>query len=156
STDDAEVRRTALQRLIDRSAALRATPHVVPLEACGADGERLWVASPLVEGRTAAEWLIRGGRMPPEIVLEIAREMVAALAVCEACGVLHGDISSQQLVLDPLGQVRLLEPGLRGVIRTAESDETCDAELSLEACDYLAPERAGDRASMSVTTELYA
>ena len=37
----------------------------------GCDGGRTWIASPHQPGRTAAEWLVHGGRMPGDVVLEI-------------------------------------------------------------------------------------
>ena len=125
-----------LDELARKTAALK-TPHAIPIERSGFDAERLWVASRWPAGRTAAEWLVQGGRIPPDVVLEIARQMAAGLAVCEASAIVHGDISAQQLVLDPLGIGRLLEPGLRTIVRPSEVESSGDSLP--EMFDYLAP-----------------
>jgi serine/threonine-protein kinase len=142
-----------VERLIEKSMAVR-SPHLVPIEKCGLDNGQLWTASASVAGRTAAAWLIRGGRMPNEVVLEIARQMVATLTICEAAGVLHGDISAQQLVLNPLGQVQLLDPGLRILSDTLLTVELTDR--SVETADYLAPERAAAASPSSIATDIFA
>jgi len=143
----------ALTEAIRRTDAIR-SPHVVPIERCGAEPGRLWAASPEFDGRTAASWLVHAGRMPPDVVLEIARQMAAALAACEAAGIIHGDISTQTLVLDPLGRVQLLDPGLRSAGRPLEDDAA--QELPAEAYDYLAPERARGAAPPSIAADIFA
>ena len=142
-----------LDELARKTAALK-TPHAIPIERSGFDAERLWVASRWPAGRTAAEWLVQGGRIPPDVVLEIARQMAAGLAVCEASAIVHGDISAQQLVLDPLGIGRLLEPGLRTIVRPSEVESSGDSLP--EMFDYLAPQRLRDVAPASMASDIYA
>ena len=142
-----------LQRVIERTAAI-GTPHFLPIERCGGDDRQVWSVSRHVTGRTATEWLIRGGRLPPDLVLEIARQMAAALTLCEARGVVHGDISATQLVLDPLGAVQLLDPGLRRAVRPREDEQA--PELLPADYDYLAPERLGEAATASAAADIYA
>ena len=144
----------ALAGVIERTSTL-ATLHVLPIESCGVAEGSLWAASPYVAGRTAAQWLTSGGRMPPDVVLEIARQMSAALAVCEASGVVHGDIAAQRLVLDPLGTVRLLDAGLRAVVRPTENGAD-HAAVTAEVYDYVAPERLRDGTPASVASDIYA
>jgi eukaryotic-like serine/threonine-protein kinase len=141
-----------VERLIEKSMAVR-SPHLVPIEKCGLDNGQLWTASASVAGRTAAAWLVRGGRMPGEVVLEIARQMVATLTICETAGLWHGDISAQQMVLNPLGQVQLLDPGLRILSDTLLTGELTDR--GVETADYLAPERAA-ASPVTVATEIFA
>ncbi len=138
--------------LIERCQQVAGKTTMLPILKAGCDGGRLWVASPWQAGRTAAEWLTHGGRMPGDVVLEVARQMCATLALCEAAGLLHGDISAQRLILDPLGGARLVEPGLRSVLRQHEAD--AGNEIEPEAFDYLSPERLSG-APNSPTSEIY-
>jgi len=142
----------SIERLIERTRMLKGSPYFVLPERCGTQQGPLWVNSPAFAGQTVAHWLTRGGRIPPSVVLEIARQMVAGLAVAEACGVVHGDMSTQQVVLDPLGTVQLLDPGLRPCLRPSESDTS---GLPAEACNSLAPEQVRDLACSSVATDIY-
>ena len=105
----------------------------------GADRGRLWAASPWRQGRTAAQWIVHHGRMPPEAVTEIARAMVAALASLEENGLCHGDVAAQSVLLGEGGRVWLLQPGLRPIFRPSEG--YAQADLQPEAFDCLAPER---------------
>ncbi|MBI2825009.1 MAG: protein kinase [Planctomycetia bacterium] len=143
----------ALEEVIRRAAAC-SVPQIVPIEKCGTEGTPLWVAHRSVEGRSAAAWLVHSGRMPPQVVLEVARQMAVGLLALEAAGIAHGDVSAQTLVLDPVGIAQLILPGLRPVIRPIE---TQNAEgLPAEAFDYLAPERARDGGPSSIAADIYA
>jgi serine/threonine protein kinase len=110
--------------------------------------------APWLEGRTASEWLLRGGRFSPEVVREIAREIAAELAALEKSGQCHGDVSPWNLLITPSGETKLLHAGLRTKLRPVEG--FAFAELPPEAYDYLSPERiaAGVKADMS--SDIYA
>lgn len=122
-----------------RKLSTCALPQLAPIVECGAEEATLWAASAPLVGRSAAEWLVHSGRMPPEVVLEIARQMAIGLLALERAGVPHGDISPYNLVLDPIGVARMTWPGLRSAVRELETAETAD--WPAEAYDHLAPER---------------
>jgi hypothetical protein len=137
--NDAE-RRLAL--LVSKSEGLDAPP-LSPVTQQGLDGGRLWAASVWFAGRTARQWMMGHGRLPPAIVLEIARQMLVGLGACERSGIIHADVGADQLWFDARGAVRLPEPGLRHVLRPMETRQT---DLPADCYDYLAPERvAGGR-----------
>jgi hypothetical protein len=131
-----------------------ARPGVTPIVAAGADGDRCWCASPASDGIPLSQWMIHHGRFPPQAVLEIARQMVAALAALEKAGVCHGDLSPRGVLLTDTGLIELLQPGLRAIVRPVEG--CSQAELRPEAYDYLAPERAVDGTSPTPAADLYA
>jgi len=127
-------------------------PQITPITGCGADGATLWATSPPIAGRPAAEWLVHAGRMPPEVVLEIARQMAIGLLALERVGVAHGDISTHNLVLDPIGLAQLTWPGLRSAVRPNEATDTADWPAA--AYDHPAPERMRG-APASATADIY-
>jgi len=128
--------------------------HVAAVTEVGREGDRLWAASPWVEGRSAAQWTVHNGRFPPEVVLEIAREMLSGLVALEEAGICHGDISAAGLVLTDSGRVVLTGPGIRGVFRPHEG--YAHADLLPEAYDYLAPERVTRGTPPTAASDLYA
>ena len=69
--------------------------------------------------------------------------MVAVLWALEKAGLCHGDLCPRGLLLTDAGQIVLVQPGLRGIVRLEE--EVGQADLCSEAYDYLAPERVADR-----------
>jgi eukaryotic-like serine/threonine-protein kinase len=118
------------------------------------DGERIFAAWPWVDGRTAAEWIVHHGRFPPEVVLEIARAMLAALVALERAGVRHGDVSASSLILTDAGDVALAMPGLRAILRPEEG--YAHADLRPEAFDSLAPERVASGTPSNAASDIYA
>lgn len=112
---------------------------VAPIVCAGVDDQRCFVASAWCEGISASRWMIHHGRFSPPAVLEIARQMAAALAAVEKAGLCHADLSPRGLLLGDAGQIVLLQPGLRAILRPVEG--TSLADLRPEAYDYLAPER---------------
>jgi serine/threonine-protein kinase len=128
--------------------------QLAPISEAGADGARIWAASPWVEGRTAAQWLVHNGRLPPEVVLEIARAMLAGLVTLEKAGLCHGDVSTASLMLTDSGGVVFLDPGLRAILRPEEG--YAHADLPPEAYDYLAPERVTDGTPPTIAGDVYA
>ena len=93
--------------------------------------------------------MLRHGRFPPEVVLEIARSMLADLAAMESAGLVHGDIRVENVLLQADGTICLPQPGLRGVIRPHEGIAYLD--LSPEACGSL---RAGTRGLRLTSNDL--
>jgi len=140
--------------LLARRGGLLTHENVVPIVDHGTSDNGFWVASRDQRGRTALEWMVEHGRFPPEAVLEIARQMAAALAACEEAGVVHGDMCAGQLLLDPLGMVWLAEPGLRGIVRPVEG--FAHAELPPDAYDYLPPERVASGGIPDAAGDLFA
>jgi eukaryotic-like serine/threonine-protein kinase len=125
-----------------------------PLPSVDTDGSRIFVATPWVEGRTAADWIVHHGRLPPEVVLEIARAMLASLGELENAGICHGDVSISSLILTDTGGVMLSWPGLRGILRPEEG--YAYADLVPEAYDSLAPERVATGTPPDVRSDVYA
>ncbi|HEY2881148.1 MAG TPA: hypothetical protein VGJ15_01915 [Pirellulales bacterium] len=90
--------------------------------AVGLEGETLWVAYQPVDGIPAAQWLSCHGRLPPAAVLEIARQMAAALAELEAVGISHGEIAAASLLLGDDGAAQLTQFGLQDFVESHNCD----------------------------------
>ena len=126
-------------------------------ESCtdvGRDGDRVFAAWPWIDGRTAAEWMVHHGRFPPEVVLEIARAMAVELAAFEKHGLCHGDVSTSSLILSDAGDIMLVMPGLRSILRPEEG--YAHADLLPEAFDSLAPERIASGTPPDTASDVYA
>lgn len=144
-----------LDRLVQAGGAADA-PGVALLTHAGADQGEVWAAHPQVQGRPADEWIARTGRMAPAAVLAIARQVVAALEKLEAAGLVHGDLSPRELVVDAAGSALLAAPGFRRAV--FDDAALIAAALPPEAYDSLSPERvdqspgaaaAGDRFALA-------
>ena len=141
-----------LGALIKRTPEL-AAEGLAPLSECGSDSGRVWAAMRAVSGQTAGEHVVRHGRMPPAVVMEIARQMVATLAQLERVGMAHGDVSAATVVLNEQGRAVLLTPGLRPIVRPAEGFAHTD--LSPQYYDSTAPEQIDSGVVPDALTDLY-
>jgi hypothetical protein len=113
SHNDSDAQRSArLEKLASLGRTIQ-SPCVAPLTEFGA-GERSWAAVDWLPGRSAAAWLARCGRFPPAAVQEIAQAMLAGLAALHEAGIVHGDVSLENLWLGEDGRATLLCPGLAG------------------------------------------
>jgi tetratricopeptide (TPR) repeat protein/tRNA A-37 threonylcarbamoyl transferase component Bud32 len=140
-----------------RAAAGLRHPHIVPLfEAGEADGH-LFLASAFVPGMTLEETIDKQGgtRLPAEQTAVIVRKLADALAYAHSQGVLHRDVKSANILLDPTGEPHLLDFGLAR--RTDEQVRmTVDGSV-LGTAAYLAPEAAkGDQSRWTPAADQYA
>jgi hypothetical protein len=140
--------------VVSPSPPLPLSPSPSLITHCGHDNERLFAASPWIDGRTAAEWIVHHGRFPAEVVLEIARRMLTELVALERIGICHGDVSASSLILSDAGDVVLALPGLRGILRPEEG--YAHADLLPEAFDCLAPERVASGRPPDAASDVYA
>jgi len=129
-------------------------PHlVVPHEIVPSDENELVVVSRFVPGIPLNELLVRRGRFPATVVLEIGRQLFEGMAALHNKSLVHGDIR--------LTNIRLTESGLavlvNGAVRPAiHPFVTIHDPLSLDALNGLAPERIGTGIPATASSEMYA
>lgn len=113
---------------------------------------RLVSISQHVRGPHLAELLVRRGRFPTSIVIEIGRQLLDGLTALEKCGLVHGDLSLTNVRITPQGQSVLVDAGLVSVFRPEFSFHTI---RSAERYDGLAPERISAGLPPSSLSDLY-
>ncbi|GDY07609.1 MAG: hypothetical protein DWI21_11810 [Planctomycetota bacterium] len=113
---------------------------------------RLVTISRHVRGPHLAELLVRRGRFPASVVVEIGRQLLDGLATLEARGLAHGDVSLTNVRITPQGQSVLVDAGLVSVFRPEFSFHTI---RSAERYDGLAPERISAGLPPSSSSDLY-
>jgi len=129
-------------------------PHLAPLRASGQDAGRVWAMSEVVRGDTLAELVVRHGRLPGEIVLAVARQMVMALVTLRRHEIIHGDITLREVAWHRDGHGVLTMPGVRGVACPCET-RTWQG-LPPSAYDTMAPERIAHGCPPTWASDLYA
>ena len=124
----------------------------LPQEAGHSDG-CVWAAYATTENRTAQRWMVEHGRMPPEVVLAIAREMAASLLELERHNLVHGDVGATSLLLLADRTIVMSHAGLRPWVRPSEGYAYDD--LPTQSYDYVAPERITHGAPIRTATEVF-
>lgn len=77
------------------------------LESPGGD----WIVMQYVEGSTLAE-LLRHGPLPPARLVALGKDVAGALEAAHRQGLLHRDLKTENVILTPGGQAKVLDFGL--------------------------------------------
>ncbi|MCD2185750.1 protein kinase domain-containing protein [Actinomycetospora soli] len=83
-----------------QAAAQVSHPGVLEVFDVGETGDRVFLVTRLVPGGSLADALERGP-LPPEVVVGLAGELLAALAHVHALGIVHRDVKPANILLDP-------------------------------------------------------
>lgn len=143
------VRRSGLRP--PRSVAL---PQLAETEtSASASADAVWLATAFVPGWDFSELLIRGGRLPWEVVAEVGRELLQGLAWLESAGLLHGEVVLRNLRLSPAGRIVLVDAFSR---RLSQQRPTMGQPPSLRHCEGVAPELPGSARPADVRSEMHA
>ncbi|MFO1045316.1 MAG: serine/threonine-protein kinase [Planctomycetaceae bacterium] len=145
--------RNRLTDLIERSRDWSHPNIVVPQELLVVDGQPIVTISRWIPGLTLSELLIRRGRFPAEITLEIARQLAAGLASLQARALVHGDLRLSNIRLNSSGTVVAVDGGIRPAICP---ELTIHETLALDAYDGVAPELIGTGLGPNAGSEIYA
>jgi eukaryotic-like serine/threonine-protein kinase len=94
-----------------RSASALNHPNILTVYEIGAEGNRQFIATEFIEGRTLRASLACG-RMNLHAALEIAVQVASALAAAHETGVVHRDIKPENIMLRPDGYAKVLDFGI--------------------------------------------
>lgn len=150
--DPALQRRVAIKRLrpdlvpgqpdnLLREARLAASlrhPAFVQIHALEDDGHTQSIVMELVPGTTLRE-LLATTRLTQDQVLDIVGQLADAMAQAHAAGLVHGDLKPANLMIEPSGQLRIMDFGLARRIDPLAT-ETGDVLQTQGTIAYLAPE----------------
>jgi serine/threonine-protein kinase len=149
-----------LRRAFGREARVaNEVPHrcVVPVldDDITENGEPFLVL-PLLEGETLeSRWAANGGRLPARFVIAVAHELLSALEVAHAKGILHRDLKPDNVFLTSEGQVRLMDFGIARNRDYAVADTMPGRVVGTPA--YMPPERAlGQRDKIDGRSDIWA
>ncbi len=144
-----------------RVAAARSHAHIVAIHDIGEHAGRLYIAMEYVGGRTLKEIISDGAdlRLRPEpgphavetrghiplpidTVISIASQIAAGLQAAHEAGVVHRDIKPGNIMVDPEGQVKILDFGLA---KLAGEAQLTGENSTWGTARYMSPEQAMGR-----------
>lgn len=120
--------------IVREAAALRRVGphrHLVTLLDEADDGS--WLVTDLVDGEAIDRWATRASF---DEIVEAAQQIVSVLDHLHGRGVVHGDLKPSNVLVDPLGQVKVLDLG----VATLEDEEVASFRGTL---GFAAPELLG-------------
>lgn len=138
-----------------RSAAGLSHPDVVAVYDQGSDGGTTYLVMEYVDGVTLRQVLRQRGRLEPADALQIAEQMLAALAAAHRSGIVHRDVKPENVILTTDGRVKVADFGLARAITEASGASTLTGNVILGTVAYLAPEVV-ERGRADPRTDVYA
>jgi len=124
-------------------------PNVCRVFDVGQAGEEYFITMEYVDGENLRSLLDRIGRLPPDKVLDVARQLACGLAAAHAKGILHRDMKPENIMIDGRGIVRITDFGIATAFK---SDAPSDVIIGTPA--YMAPEQLNGGA-VSERSDLY-
>ena len=145
--------KTQLSRFTSEARAASALnhPNILTVHEIGTDGDRQFIAMEFIEGVTLRASLA-DGRMDLRAALDIAVQVVSALAAAHEAGVVHRDIKPENIMLRPDGYVKVLDFGIAKLAEEGPASEDTEVAttsllqtrpgLILGTVRYMSPEQA--------------
>jgi len=120
-------------------------PNVVTIEDDDRDERgRAYLVMELLQGESLESWRERkGGKLPPNDVVELATQLLEVLESAHAKQIVHRDIKPANLVVGTNGQLKVLDFGVAQAIQMARESTlaTKDGDV-LGTPAYMPPEQA--------------
>jgi serine/threonine protein kinase len=138
-----------------RVTALLQHPHILPLFDSGSVGGRLWYVMPFVDGETLRSKLSRGGALPIDEAVRIAREIADALEHAHGHGIVHRDIKPENVLLHE-GHALVADFGIALALEHAGGERLTRTGLTLGTPQYMAPEQAAGERALDARVDVYA
>jgi serine/threonine protein kinase len=98
-----------------------------------------FISMEYVRGVTLRELVTQDPQLPQSVALRIVRQALSGLEAAHAMGVIHRDMKPENLILDPTGQVRVMDFGIAIPARAALADTVFDGLSG--TLGYLSPEQ---------------
>ena len=147
--DDPDARERLIREA--RAASALSHPNIVAIHAIESTTDHVFIVMEYVEGESIRS-LVRGGKITWQRAVELAPQVLSALATAHEAGVVHRDIKSDNILLTPKEQVKVLDFGLaRG--RDAAAFVT-RAGSSAGTPAYMSPEQV-QGANMDERSDLF-
>jgi eukaryotic-like serine/threonine-protein kinase len=135
-----EERTTAFQRTLReaKTAARLNHPAVVTVYDVAEDGGRPWIVMQLIHAQSLDQLLAASGPLSPRRAAEMARQLLSALSVAHAAGVMHRDVKPSNVLLGSDDRAVLTDFG----IATFQDDpKLTQTGMVMGSPGFTAPER---------------
>ena len=123
-----------------QAAANLSHPHIVSVFDWGEENGTYFIVMEYVEGRSLAQILKDEGALLPDRAADVVTDVAAALGFAHRNGVIHRDVKPGNVLISPLGQVKVTDFGIARAV-TTEGDLTRTGTV-MGTATYFSPEQA--------------
>lgn len=115
-------------------------PGVMKIYPRPANSPFLYHVCEYIEGKSLRQWMYDNAEPSLEQVRDIAQKLVAALRAFQRLSMVHRDLKPENIMLDPQGQLRIIDFGTVQVDGLEEIGSLINAEVPVGSVGYTAPE----------------
>lgn len=155
SGDKAEQFHGGIEKFVDeakRLARFRGTPGVTEVYDVVIENNTAYIVMEFLEGETLKRYLEREGRIAPERAVSMMLPIIRTLDQVHAQGLLHRDISPDNIFLTNSGEVKLID---FGAARQATSTSHSKSLSVIVTPGYAPPEQYRSRGEQGSWTDVY-
>ena len=149
------------ERFLREAQALvrfRDIPEIVDIQDFIRENNTAYIIMEYVRGVDLAKYIqLKGGRLSPDETFRILRPIMEALAKVHKGGIVHRDISPDNIILDPMGGAKLLDFGAVRAVEDPDVDKGLNKSTEAILKQGFAPiEQYNTRGSLGPWTDEYA
>ncbi len=127
-----------------RSAAALVHANIVQIYEVGQSNGSHYIAQEYIAGQNLGDVVRRSGPLEPGKVLDVLRQVTAALSRAHERSIVHRDIKPENLILARSGEVKVADFGLARAI-TPDATNRTQAGLTMGTPLYMSPEQIEGR-----------
>jgi len=127
-------------------------PNIVEVYDVGEDQGRYFIVMEYIRGQTLKQLVAKRGALAPDEAVNIMKQLVSAVALAHASGIIHRDIKSQNVLVKDDGTVKLSDFGI--AIASNDTAQLTQADTVMGSVHYMAPELARGR-NATVQSDIY-
>jgi len=135
-------------------AARLTHPHIVTALSAGSGGDILYYTMPFVEGESLRARIRRERQLPLDDALSVAREVADALTYAHGQGVVHRDITPENILL-AAGHAVVANFGIARAVSHAEMTALTAPGVILGTPAYMSPEQASGIPQVDARSDIY-
>src|SRR4051812_39883496 len=123
-----------------QSAANLSHPNIVNVYDSGEANGTYFIVMEYVEGRSLSQILRDEGPLSPDRAADITTDIAAALGFAHRNGVIHRDVKPGNVLISPIGQVKVTDFGIARAVSTQEN--LTQTGTVMGTATYFSPEQA--------------
>jgi serine/threonine protein kinase/DNA-directed RNA polymerase subunit RPC12/RpoP len=119
-------------------------PNVIEIYSIGCEGETIFLAMPIIRGRSAADFCVEKGRLEPLEATRICKFACRGVGAAHALGIVHRDVKPANILIGDDGTVKVADFGLAKMLDNSVAGLTEPGRV-VGTPHYMSPEQCMGR-----------